>query len=81
MAGADEGEVFDPGDIVGIRPVEHTSREEILIELDDFASAEGLSVQTFFFLRCTIDPKDSVRLGQSGHLFDPLDHSLGLLDD
>ena len=71
--GADEGAVFDAGDVVGGGAGEEAAGPELLVELGEGAGMDQLIAEEVVLGLRAVDPVNAVGLGKVGHLFDPAD--------
>ena len=74
--GADEGAVFDAGDVVGGGAGVEAAGPELLVEAGEGAGGDELVAEVVVFGLGAVDPVDGVGLAEVGHLFDPADEVL-----
>ena len=70
---ADEGAVFDAGDIVGGGARVEAAGPELLVEPGEGAGVDQLLAEEVVLVLGAVDPVDGVGLAELGHLFDPAD--------
>ena len=73
---ADEGAVFDAGDVAGAGAGEEAAGPELLVEFGEGASLDELVAEEVVLGLGAVDPVDVIGLGEVGHLFDPADEVL-----
>ncbi len=71
--GADEGAVFDAGDVVGGGAGVEAAGPEILVETGERAGLDELIAEEVVLSLGAVDPVDVVGLAEVRHLFDPAD--------
>ncbi len=70
---ADEGAIFDAGDVVGGGAGEEAAGPELFVELGEGAGVDELVAEEVVLGLRAVDPVDAVGLAEVGHLFDPAD--------
>ena len=73
---ADEGQLLDAGNVVGIGPAIIAARKLFLVELHEHAVRDGFPVQKRFFGFRSVDPKDLVGFRQFGDLGGEVENGL-----
>ena len=71
QGGANVGQVFGSGDVVGGGAVIEAAGQLVLIQQDYFSRGDGLFRQAFLLLGRAVDPNDLIRLAHARHFFDP----------
>ena len=76
---ADEGAVLDAGDVARAAARQEAARPQRRVELDEGAGGDELLAQAVVLGDAAVAPVDVARLGEGGHLGDPVDQ-LGVAD-
>ncbi len=74
--GADESELFHPGDVVRMGAVQVGPRFFLLVKLEQGALEAGLSQEVIVFLLRAVAPENVVGIGQGLHLVHPVEDFL-----
>ena len=73
-AGADEGDMLDPGDVLGIRAVEYAAGEVFLVEWVEFLRCDQLPFEHVEFRIAAVAPVDRIGTRELGNVIHPGRH-------